>query len=83
VGTVHVAVRENWRWPTARVGGREFSKVGEEMAEGALTEEMRESPLLVLEESPKPKSQSPKAKKGQGEEEAGEQDAGEQEAGDG
>ena len=45
----NVRVREDYRWGKARVSGREFHKGGEVMAEGHINDEMRASPLLVIE----------------------------------
>jgi pyruvate dehydrogenase E2 component (dihydrolipoamide acetyltransferase) len=45
-----VRVREDWRWDRAQVAGREFTKAGEVLAEGHVNEEMRQSPLLEIEE---------------------------------
>lgn len=49
MGLMRVAVDPEHRWNRVRVSGREFTKGGEVMAEGHLDEEMRTSPLLVIE----------------------------------
>ena len=43
-----VRLRENWRWGTVQVAGREFTKAGVELQEAELTEEIRNSPLLEI-----------------------------------
>jgi len=43
---------KKWRWPTAQVAGREFTREPMELQEVELTEEIRNSPLLVVEELP-------------------------------
>lgn len=45
-----VRLKEDWRWPTAQVQGREFTKESMELQEVEVTEEIRNSPLLVVEE---------------------------------
>jgi len=49
MAVVWVKVREDYRWSKVRIAGREFAKQGELMSEKALTEEMVNSPLLVIE----------------------------------
>ena len=43
---------KKWRWPAAQVAGREFTREPVELQEVELTEEIRNSPLLVVEELP-------------------------------
>jgi pyruvate/2-oxoglutarate dehydrogenase complex dihydrolipoamide acyltransferase (E2) component len=45
-----VRVKQDHRWPTVRVSGREFSKAGEVLGESHLNDEIRSSPLLEIEE---------------------------------
>lgn len=45
-----VRLREDYRWPTAIVNGREFTKIPIELQEVDMTEEIHNSPLLVVEE---------------------------------
>lgn len=45
-----VRLREDYRWPTATINGREFTKIPIELQETDVTEEIRNSPLLVVEE---------------------------------
>jgi pyruvate/2-oxoglutarate dehydrogenase complex dihydrolipoamide acyltransferase (E2) component len=53
-----VRVREDHRWTRVRVSGREFTKSGEVMAEGHINEEMRNSPLLTIEEVDAPEPEA-------------------------
>jgi len=60
---VRVRVVEDFRWPVARVAGREFTKAGEVVTESLLDDEMRGSGLLVIEEiEEKPKAKATKSK---------------------
>jgi len=43
-----VCVKPDYRWPTARVSGRQFSKTPEVMNEAYVNDEMRTSPLLEV-----------------------------------
>ena len=45
----NVRVREDYRWRKARVSGREFTKDVEVLSEQFINDEMRASPLLVIE----------------------------------
>ena len=46
---VIVRVREDYRWPQARVAGRVFTRGGEVVQESDLNEEIHTSPLLQVE----------------------------------
>jgi len=41
---------EKWRWPTAQVAGRESAREPVVLQEVELTDEIRNSPLLIVEE---------------------------------
>lgn len=47
---VNVRVRDDCQWSTVWVGGKAFTRHGEVMQEAHLTDEMRRSPLLAIQE---------------------------------
>ena len=59
-----IRVKDDWRWPTARVSGREFTKRGSEFADESVNDEIRNSSLLIVElaqeEAPAPKRGRPR-----------------------